>query len=176
MAKVGRPTSYKAEFVEQARKLCQLGATDAELADFFNVTTVTIWRWQSAHQEFCNALKRGKDAADERVERSLYARATGYTFEAVKIFMPSGAEEPVYAKYQEHCPPDTTAAIFWLKNRRAKEWRDIQRHEVGQPGDFARMSDDELDGALTEQARALGLPEAAVGRLLELRAGNSTEH
>lgn len=52
----------------------------------------------------------------------------------------------------------------------------IERHEVGQPGDFARMSDDELDGALTEQARALGLPEEAVGRLLELRAGNSTEH
>ena len=174
MTKVGRPTSFKPEFVEQATKLCQLGATDAELADFFGVNTTTIWRWQAVHPEFCNALKRGKDAADERVERSLFSRATGYTHEAVKIFMPAGAEGPVYAKYQEHIPPDTTACIFWLKNRRQKEWRDVQRHEVGQPGDFARMSDEELDGALAEQARALGLPEEAVGRLLELRAGNET--
>ncbi|HEY1217101.1 MAG TPA: hypothetical protein VGE93_26030 [Bryobacteraceae bacterium] len=125
----GRPSSYKPEYAEQAVKLCQLGATDAELADFFKVTTVTIWRWQSAHVEFCNALKRGKEAADERVERSLYARATGYTHEAVKIFMPAGAKKPVYAPYQEHVPPDVTAQIFWLKNRRRDEWRDKQEHE-----------------------------------------------
>lgn len=125
----GRPTSYKPEYAEQAAKLCALGATDAELADFFSVTTVTIWRWQSAHVEFCNALKRGKEAADERVERSLYARATGYTHDAVKIFMPAGAKKPVYAKYQEHVPPDVTAQIFWLKNRRRDEWRDKQEHE-----------------------------------------------
>ncbi len=125
----GRPSSYKPEFAQQAAKLCALGATDAELADFFQVTTVTIWRWQSVHEEFLNALKRGKDAADERVERSLYARATGYTHDAVKIFMPAGAKEPVYAKYQEHVPPDVTAQIFWLKNRRREEWRDKQEHE-----------------------------------------------
>lgn len=52
----------------------------------------------------------------------------------------------------------------------------IDRKEIGQPGDFARMSDEELDGALAEQARALGLPEEAVGRLLELRANGATEH
>lgn len=50
----------------------------------------------------------------------------------------------------------------------------IQRHEVGQPGDFARMSDDELDASLADQARALGLPETAVTRLLELRANDDT--
>jgi hypothetical protein len=125
----GRPSSYKQEYAGQAVKLCQLGATDAELADFFGITTVTIWRWQSVHAEFCNALKRGKEAADERVERSLYARATGYTHDAVKIFMPAGAKEPVYAPYQEHVPPDVTAQIFWLKNRRREEWRDKQEHE-----------------------------------------------
>lgn len=139
----GRPSSFKPAFVGQAQKLCELGATDAELADFFGVSTVTIWRWQSAHNEFCNALKRGKEAADERVERSLYARATGYTYDAVKIFMPTGAKEPVYAKYQEHVPPDTTAMIFWLKNRRSGDWRDkteqVVRHEH-----VSQMSDDEL--------------------------------
>lgn len=138
----GRPTSYKPEYAEQAVKLCQLGATDAELADFFKVTTVTIWRWQSAHEEFCNALTRGKQKADERVERSLYARATGYTFDAVKIFMPAGAKKPIYAEYQEHVPPDTTAMIFWLKNRQPELWRDKTEHVVRH--ELSQMSDDDL--------------------------------
>ena len=48
----------------------------------------------------------------------------GYTFDAVKVFMPGGATAPVYAPYREHVTPDTTAAIFWLKNRKKDEWRD----------------------------------------------------
>jgi hypothetical protein len=124
----GRPSSYKPEYAEQAEKLCKLGATDAELADFFGVSDRTIYRWQTQHEEFRQALKAGKDAADERVERSLYQKAVGYTHDAVKIFMPAGREEPVYAPYREHVPPDTTAAIFWLKNRRSAEWRDKHEH------------------------------------------------
>lgn len=120
----GRPTKYKREFAKQAEKLCQLGATDADLADFFEVNVTTIWRWQSAHPDFCKALKVGKDEGDARVERSLYQKAVGYEFDAVKIFMPAGAEEPVYAPYREKVAPDTTAAIFWLKNRRREAWRD----------------------------------------------------
>lgn len=160
----GRPSSYRPEFAEQAVKLCQLGATDAELADFFKVTTVTIWRWQSAHPEFCNALKRGKDAADERVERSLYARATGYTHDAVKIFMPAGAKKPVYAEYQEHVPPDTTAAIFWLKNRRAEQWRDkseqVIRHEH-----VNSLSDDELSRIALAGSEGTSAPKGNPSKL-----------
>jgi hypothetical protein len=50
----------------------------------------------------------------------------------------------------------------------------IERHEVGDPGEWARMADDDLDKALQEQAKALGLPDTAIDRLLELRAGNDT--
>lgn len=124
----GRPSSYRAAFAKQAKKLCKLGATDVDLADFFDVSVTTIWNWKAQHAGFLNALKAAKDAADDRVERSLYQRALGYTFDAVKIFMPAGAREPVYAPHREHVPPDTTAAIFWLKNRRKVEWRD--RHEL----------------------------------------------
>lgn len=122
----GRPSSFKLEFVAQAQKLCELGATDVELADFFEVSINTIGNWKSRYPEFLGALKAGKEAADDRVERSLYARANGYTFDAVKIFMPAGAKEPVMAPYREHVPPDVTACIFWLKNRRKDEWRDKQ--------------------------------------------------
>lgn len=118
----GRPSSYKPEYAEQAEKLCKLGATDIEVADFFGVERTTIWRWSQAHEEFCNALKAGKQSADERVERSLYSRALGYTHDAVKIFNADGA--PLIVPYREHVAPDTTACIFWLKNRRPDEWRD----------------------------------------------------
>jgi hypothetical protein len=55
----------------------------------------------------------GKQAADDLVERRFYERAVGYTYDAVKVFMPAGAIEPVYASYREHIPPDVNAARFW---------------------------------------------------------------
>lgn len=125
---MARPTSYKPEFSEQAEKLCKLGATDIELADFFGISDRTIYRWQAQFPEFCRSLKAGKETSDERVERSLYHKAVGYTFDSEKVFQFQG--EIVRTKTREHVPPDTTAAIFWLKNRRPVEWRDRQQHEL----------------------------------------------
>lgn len=131
MSEAGRPSDYKTTYAEQARKMCEAGATDEEIATFFKVHRSTIYRWKHQFPEFCDALKIGKQIADDRVMRSLYQRAIGYRHEAVKIFMPSGAAEPVFADYIEEVAPDTTAAIFWLKNRRPDEWRDKQQHEHG---------------------------------------------
>lgn len=127
----GRPTKYKAEYAEQARKLCLLGATDAELASFFEVDVRTIHRWKIESDKFCHSIRVGKETADERVERSLYQKAIGYEQEEVKIFMPANRDEPVYAPFTAKIAPDTTAAIFWLKNRRPAEWRDKQEVELG---------------------------------------------
>lgn len=120
----GRPSDYQPQFAEQARKLCEFGATDIELADFFEVNVSTIYRWRNAHPEFCEAVKVGKDACDDRVERSLYQRAVGYTFESEKVFQFQGAI--VRADTREHIPPDAGAALNWLKNRRGETWRDKQ--------------------------------------------------
>jgi hypothetical protein len=128
----GRPSLYRPEFDEQARKICELGATDQEIADFFEVDVRTIYRWKHDHEGFCQALKVGKDVADDRVERSLYQRAVGYEQEEVKIFMPAGADKPVYAPYRAKIPADTTAGIFWVKNRRGDKWRDkVENHHSG---------------------------------------------
>lgn len=123
----GRPSEYRDEFADQARKLCELGATDIELADFFEVDVRTIYRWRNSHEAFCQAVKVGKDACDDRVERSLFQRAVGYTFESEKVFQFQG--QIVRADTREHVPPDAGAAMNWLKNRRGEQWRDKQDHE-----------------------------------------------
>jgi hypothetical protein len=129
---MGRPSKFKDEFCEQAAKLCRLGATDQELADFFGVEVRTLYRWKSEHEAFCQALKAGKDSADERVERSLFARANGYEHDEVDIRVVGG--EIVQTPIRKYYPPDTTAAIFWLKNRRPERWRETKAVELTGPG------------------------------------------
>ena len=129
----GRPSKYRKEFAVQAEKLCALGATDDELADFFEVSTRTVYRWKLEQEAFCQALKAGKELSDERVARSLYQRATGYTYveqQAFKVRAGQYEELVQVVDVERHAPADTTAAIFWLKNRRPEEWRDKREHEV----------------------------------------------
>lgn len=110
-----QPHRFKPEFVEQARQLTSMGAINEELAAFFNVSLVTINNWMHKYPDFKAALVMGKDEADDRVVKSLYRRAVGYKDE-------DGTMRP----------PDVTACIFWLKNRRKTEWRD--RHEMEHTG------------------------------------------
>src|SRR6185312_10687690 len=149
-----RSSTFKPEYSEQAKKLCVLGATDVEIADFFGVAPSTLYVWKNTYPEFSEALKSGKDEADERVERSLYHKAIGYSFDSEKVFMFKG--EIIRTPFREHVPPSDTACIFWLKNRRQNEWRDVHKHEVGKPGDFSRMDDNELDDFIAREKAALG--------------------
>ena len=127
----GRPSSYDPAFVEQGRKLAELGATDREVAEFFEIAESTLYLWKHQHSDFSEALKVGKVTADNRVEQSLYRRAVGYKHDAVHIAQFQG--DPVIVPYVEHFAPDTTACIFWLKNRKPAEWRDKVDHELAGP-------------------------------------------
>jgi hypothetical protein len=120
MAKSG----YKKEYAAQARKLCELGAVDADVADFFGVNRTTLWRWAARNKELAEAMTAGKDIADNRVERSLYHRAIGYSHPDVHVSNYQG--EITLTPIEKHYPPDTGACVFWLKNR--KGWRDRQEH------------------------------------------------
>lgn len=134
----GQPTRYKKEYCEQAYKLCLLlAATDAELADFFEVKEQTINNWKKAHPEFFESLTAGKEKADANVGQRLYERAMGYSHPEEKIFNNKG--EILRAETTKHYPPDTAAAIFWLKNRQRDRWRD--RHEItGEDGSPLQVS------------------------------------
>jgi hypothetical protein len=127
--KNGRKSTFLTQYVSVARRMAYLGATDRDLAAAFNINISTIWDWRTKHPGFADALKLGKKEADQRTARSLYQKANGYSYDAVKIFMPAGAKAPIYAPYVEHVPPDTTAAIFWLKNRDPAHWRDAWQLE-----------------------------------------------
>lgn len=171
----GRPSEWRPEMVEQARIACKLGATDHELAEAWGVCRRTVYRWRIEHPELVEAMAVGKDHADERVMRSLYLRAVGYSFESEKIFndKDNGISR---APCVEHVPPDTVAAIFWLKNRRSDDWRD--RKEVtganGQPlqagGVFV------VPGVVTEEdwAKASEAQQSALAEGERKAAGNGT--
>jgi transposase len=149
---------------DQIAKLCAMGHTDFEVAAFFDTGTKITTRWKAQYPEIAQAYKAGKDAADERVERSLYSRATGYSFDAVKIFNDKGAVTKV--PYVEHAAPDTVACIFWLKNRRPEAWRD--RREIVASGDGKNLNDltnDELDRQVVEALRRAQELTRQVGEL-----------
>lgn len=118
---MGRKTAYRNEYSEQAYKLCLLGLTDRQLADYFEVTEKTLNNWKRKHPEFLQSLRDGKDKADGLVVQSLYQKAIGFPQRTVEIDDEGNEVEKVH----QHLP-DTTACIFWLKNRQKHNWRDKQ--------------------------------------------------
>lgn len=136
----GQPTKYKKEYDEQARKLCLLGATDASLADFFNVTETTINNWKNANESFFESIKQGKMIADATVAESLFKRANGYSHPEEKVF--NGNDGITTYNTTKHYAPDPTAMIFWLKNRQPAMWREKQEVKVELNNDFESLLDD----------------------------------
>ncbi len=134
---VGRPTRYKKEYAELAYNYCLLGATDKQLADFFEVTDRTIDRWKKSHPEFCLSLKRGKVVADAEVAESLFKRAKGYEQGEDKIFLHEG--QPVIVPTTKHYSPDPTSMIFWLKNRQPELWRANPAENESQEKDIQKI-------------------------------------
>lgn len=130
---MARPSAYRPEYTKQAYHLALLGATDKDIARAFDVDERTVNRWKESQPEFRQSLKAGKEEADARVAKSLFHRANGYSHPAVKIItVPRGANmgsDVQQVPYIERYPPDTTAAIFWLKNRRPDLWREKQEVE-----------------------------------------------
>ena len=121
---IGRPTKYKIEYNEQAYKLCLLGATDEELADFFKVHVSTIYEWKNEHDKFSESIRQGKEIADAEVAEALYKSAKGYSHPDVDIKVVNG--EIVETPIVKHYPPNPTSMVFWLKNRQPSKFRDKQ--------------------------------------------------
>ncbi len=118
----GRPTLYQEDYVEQVYKLCILGATDKEIAEFFNVRESTINNWKIKHPKFLESLRRGKMMADADMAVSLYKRGMGYTHPETHVSNYKG--EITLTEITKHYPPETGAAFLFLKNRHPDKWKD----------------------------------------------------
>ena len=104
------------------------GLTDEQIAHNMGINIATLYRWKEKYCDICKSLKRGKDVVDRQVENALLKRALGYEYEEVKKKFEDGVitERTVTKK---EVVPDTTAQIFWLKNRKPDKWRDKPAYE-----------------------------------------------
>ena len=101
------------------------GLTDEQIAINMGIRTSTLYEWKNKYSEISESLKKGKEVIDTIVENALLKRALGYRYDEVTI--ENGIETKRVTKEVQ---PDTTAQIFWLKNRRPDKWRDKQNVEV----------------------------------------------
>ena len=113
------------------------GLTDEQIAKNLDIRRETLYDWKKKYPNISNALKHGKEVVDIQVENALLQKALGIK-ETIKkpikikeVLYDDGKriseiERIEYADEEIYVPPDTTAQIFWLKNRKPAEWRDKQ--------------------------------------------------
>lgn len=122
------------------------GLTDDQIADKIGISRSTFYAWIKQYSDMSDALKRGKAPADFAVEKALFRRATGYDYDEKRI---DAKGEIVTSR--KHLPPDTAAAIFWLKNRRPDRWRDKPEAPQGESNDILQSLFDLMNRRRDEQ-------------------------
>ena len=158
----GRPSTYRPEYAEIARKLALLGKSDAQIADILGLksdrTDDPFMRWKRRFPEFAEALARGREHARAGVVACLYERALGYDYQATKVFPPrKDGGEPIVVRYREHMPSDVEAAKFILTNREPDLWSNKQTVEH----DISTRLADRLEAARLRALQQLAAPETA---------------
>ncbi len=139
------------------------GLTDEQIAHNMGISTKTLYNWKKKNLPILQALKKGKEVVDIQVENALLKRALGYDYQEQKVEV-SKKDGRKVTQTIKHVPPDTTAQIFWLKNRRPDKWRDKPV-----PDDQA---DVEKANNLMEQLRQL--PEEGMDDIPELQQAPET--
>ena len=120
------------------------GLTDEQIAKNVGINPATLYEWKNRFTEIAEALKRGKEVVDIEVENALLKRALGYEYTETKTeeYIADGVPVKRVTKTIKEVAPDTTAQIFWLKNRKRECWRDKQEMEhSGQIGGVTIVDD-----------------------------------
>lgn len=103
------------------------GLNDEQIAHNIGIATGTLYEWKNRFPELAEAIKRGKRPADVQVENALFRSALGFTKtvrKPIKLRRKDGSEYIDYGEEEVYVPPQITAQIFWLKNRKPEYWRD----------------------------------------------------
>lgn len=127
------------------------GLTDEQIASNIGISRSTLNEWKNRFSDISDTLKRGKEIVDIQVENALLKRALGYTYKETTReaqFNPQTEqyEMVVTKEVTKEVVPDTTAQIFWLKNRKPEEWRDKKdvEHSGSVNNPFAALSTEQL--------------------------------
>jgi len=161
----GRPTKYRTDFI--ARVLRMEGLTHADMAKNLGIALSSFNAYRNMYVAFSDAIKETDTKTDNIVQSALFKRATGYSCPDTKaqwIFDKDGGGHWEYADLVKHYPPDSTALIFWLKNRDPDKWRD--KHDIEHAGNIGlhpvqkqldRLSDEQVfaiaDGFVEEEKK-----------------------
>jgi hypothetical protein len=143
--KHGRPSKYNPAFNQQAEKLCKLGATDKELADFFEVNEDTINEWKKVYPSFSVSVREGKICADVQVANALFdgchdrivIEQQAFKVKEVKWLNGKRVEKETVemVPVEKVIPADFRNQQFWLKNRQKDKWRDKQELDLNLDGE-----------------------------------------
>lgn len=148
--KGGRPSKYETHVLPRMIEIegwARDGLIDEQIAKNLGVALSTFMTYKKKYPELSDALKRNKEVADREVENALFKRAVGYKYEEITRELKKDPDTDelslvVTKVVTKEVVPDVTAQIFWLKNRKPKEWRDKQ--EVEHSGDLGVVIVDDI--------------------------------
>jgi hypothetical protein len=124
---MARPIEYNEKLHPKLAEKCYAdGMTNDEAAEYMEIARSTLHEWRKKYKAFSDAIDRGKNAVDDKVESKLLQKAMGYEEDAVKIFQHLG--EPVIVDYIKKYQPDLGAIKMWLNNRRPDKWSEKYEH------------------------------------------------
>lgn len=118
------------------------GLTEEQIAHNMGIRRSTLSEWKKKFPDILDSLKQGKEVVDREVENALLNKALGFrvtvkkSYKVKDIIYENGrkikeTEKIEMVDEEQYIPPDTTAQIFWLKNRKPNEWRDKREVDVG---------------------------------------------
>lgn len=140
------------------------GLTDEQIAKNLGISKDTFYKYKKEHIDFSDSLKRGKEVIDIEVENALLKRALGYRYDEVTKELckdkETGEDVLIITKVvTKEVQPDTTAQIFWLKNRKPEIWRDRKEleHSGALENKITNLTDEQLDEEIKKLERKLGI-------------------
>jgi hypothetical protein len=165
--RAGRKPKYESDFPARVEKMAREGMIEADMARKLGISVSTFENYKNEKLEFLEALKKGKKIPDQNVESALYRKAVGH-FELVEVKTetletravgaaegeaPLSVEVVRVTRTKREVPPDTTAQIFWLKNRRPDIWRDKHEYQLNLRAEVEKKYADYSELELREAAR-----------------------
>lgn len=158
----GRKTLFRKEIVKEAERMASEGFNLAQIARVYGVRPCTLTEWGKKNLELAEALKRGQEIADNKVEIALFKRACGFKYNEVTIKRhPFAERKKVRQVVVKYVAPDVGAIVFYLCNRKKDFWKQQMKFEHG----VAEASMDFFNQAIKEAAGLKKPPRFDLGTL-----------